>query len=155
MLLSPEVLAALIAVSLIWLVGLSAWLYNTTRHYQRLVGKTGRENLKFILEKILADSEATETHIKKVEESLEGLGKKSLGFVQKIGVVRFNPFSNTGGDQSFALALLDGQDSGIVILSLHGREGTRIYVKPIKAGRSLYELSKEEKQAIEEVREKR
>lgn len=155
MLLSSEVLAALIAITLIWLVGLSAWLYNTTRHYQRLVGKTGRENLKFILERILADSEKTEAHIKKVEESLEGLGKRSLGFVQKIGVVRFNPFSNTGGDQSFALALLDGQDSGIVVLSLHGREGTRIYVKPIKAGKSLYELSKEEKQAIEEAKEKR
>lgn len=155
MLLSSDVLAALIALSLIWLVGLSAWLYNTTRHYQRLIGTTGRENLKFILEKILADTEATETHIKKVEDSLDGLGKRSLGFVQKIGVVRFNPFSNTGGDQSFALAFLDGQDSGIVVLSLHGREGTRIYVKPIKVGKSLYELSKEEKQAIEEVKERK
>lgn len=155
MLLSSDVLAALIAVALIWLVGLSAWLYNMTRHYQRLVGKTGRENLKFILEKILADTEATEVHIKKVEGSLDSLGKRSLRFVQKIGVVRFNPFSNTGGNQSFALALLDGQDSGIVVLSLHGREGTRIYVKPIKGGKSLYELSKEEKQAIEEAKEKR
>lgn len=154
MLLSSEVLAALIVVSFIWLVGLSAWLYSTTRHYQRLVGKTGRENLKFILERILADGEKTEAHIKEVEEGLEGLGKKSLGFVQKIGVVRFNPFSNTGGDQSFALALLDGGDSGIVILSLHGREGTRIYIKPIKGGRSLYELSREEKQAIEEAKDK-
>ena len=155
MLLSPEVLAALMLVALIWLVGLSAWLYSTTRHYQRLIGKTGRENLKFILEKILADTEVTEAHIKKVEESLSGLGKRSLRFVQKIGVVRFNPFPNTGGDQSFALALLDGEASGIVVLSLHGREGTRIYVKPIKGGRSLFELSKEEKQAIEEVKEKR
>src|SRR3989344_5821662 len=78
--------------------------------------------------------------------------QKCITGVQRVGLVRFNPFSETGGDQSFALALLNGKDNGVVLLSLHGREGTRVYVKPVKDGESTYELSKEERQAIEEAR---
>jgi len=69
--------------------------------------------------------------------------------VHKVGIIRFNPFKDIGGDQSFALALLDGKDSGITISSLHTREGTRIYSKPITKGESeKYTLTEEEKAAI-------
>jgi hypothetical protein len=69
--------------------------------------------------------------------------------IHKVGIVRFNPFKDIGGDQSFALALLDGKNSGIVLSSLHTREGTRIYSKPIVKGESeKYTLTEEEKQAI-------
>lgn len=70
---------------------------------------------------------------------------------QKISVVRFNPFGDTGGDQSFVLAVLDAHDSGYVLTSIHGREGTRVYVKPIDYGKSKYTLSKEEKQALDQA----
>jgi len=69
--------------------------------------------------------------------------------VQKIGMVRFNPFSEIGGDQSFSVALLDGNDDGLVITSFYTREGNRVYGKPIKKGESQYALSKEEVKAIE------
>lgn len=69
--------------------------------------------------------------------------------VHKVGIIRFNPFKDIGGDQSFALALLDGKDNGITISSLHTREGTRIYSKPITKGESeKYTLTEEEKSAI-------
>jgi hypothetical protein len=67
---------------------------------------------------------------------------------QKISLVRFNPFGDTGGDQSFSLAVLDAQDSGYVLTSIHGREGTRVYVKPVDLGASKYTLSSEEQQAL-------
>ena len=67
---------------------------------------------------------------------------------QKISVVRFNPFGDTGGDQSFTLAVLDAHNSGYVLTSIHGREGTRVYVKPIDYGKSKYTLSSEEQQAL-------
>lgn len=67
---------------------------------------------------------------------------------QKISVVRFNPFGDTGGDQSFVLAVLDAHNSGYILTSIHGREGTRIYVKPIDFGKSKYTLSNEEQQAL-------
>lgn len=70
---------------------------------------------------------------------------------QKISVVRFNPFGDTGGDQSFALAVLDSHNSGYVITSIHGREGTRIYIKPVDYGKSKYTLSQEEQKALEQA----
>jgi hypothetical protein len=71
--------------------------------------------------------------------------------IQKVGVVRFNPFSDVGGNQSFVIALLDSKNSGLVISSLHGREGTRVYAKPVSAGKSEHHLSTEEIQAIKKA----
>jgi hypothetical protein len=68
--------------------------------------------------------------------------------VQRVGVVRFNPFEDTGGNQSFALALLDSQQDGIVVSSLHSRQNTRIYLKAIVGGRSETALSDEEAEAL-------
>jgi len=65
--------------------------------------------------------------------------------------VRFNPFGDTGGDQSFSLAVLDAHDSGYVLSSIHGRQGTRVYVKPIDFGKSKYQLSTEEDQALSQA----
>jgi hypothetical protein len=70
---------------------------------------------------------------------------------QKISIVRFNPFGDTGGDQSFSLAVLDAHDSGYVLTSIHGRQGTRVYVKPIDFAKSKYTLSAEEQQALNQA----
>ena len=71
--------------------------------------------------------------------------------LQKVGLLRFNAFNDVGGDQSFALALLDYQNNGAVILSLFGREGIRVYAKAIKNGKSEYNLAEEEEKAIEQA----
>lgn len=92
-----------------------------------------------------------EKNFEKLSEELENLKKESKFSVQKVGIVRFNPFSEVGGDQSFSIALLDGNDNGVVITSLYTREGNRVYGKPIKNGQSSYSLSEEEKQAIEKA----
>jgi len=68
--------------------------------------------------------------------------------VQYVGVVRFNPFEDTGGNQSFALALLDSKRDGIVVSSLHSRQNTRVYLKAIVGGRSETALSDEESEAL-------
>lgn len=73
---------------------------------------------------------------------------------QKISIVRFNPFGDTGGDQSFSLAVLDAHDSGYVLTSIHGRQGTRVYVKPIDFGDSKHQLSDEEQQALGQARKR-
>jgi len=111
-------------------------------------GKKEPENLK----EVLAQFKDLENNFEKLSEELESLKKESKFSVQKIGIVRFNPFSEVGGDQSFSIALLDGNDNGIVITSLYSREGNRVYGKPIKAGLSEYSLSEEEKQAIEKAK---
>ncbi|MDQ5823639.1 MAG: DUF4446 family protein [Chloroflexota bacterium] len=73
------------------------------------------------------------------------------GSVQNVGLVRFNPFQDTGGDQSFALALLDKRGDGVVISSLHTRTSTRMYARPIKAGAANSSLSEEEAQAVQQA----
>jgi hypothetical protein len=81
-----------------------------------------------------------------ISNTIHNLSQRSI---HKIGIIRFNPFKDIGGDQSFAIALLDGKDCGITISSLHTREGTRIYSKPITKGESeKYTLTEEEKSAI-------
>ena len=69
--------------------------------------------------------------------------------IQKIGLVRFNAFKDVGSDLSFAVALLDREDNGVVFNGIYGSESSNIYAKPIKNGESSYQLSDEEKYAIE------
>ena len=76
---------------------------------------------------------------------LEAAQRRSF---QRIGLVRFNPFEDTGGNQSFALALLDQAGDGFVISSLHARAGTRVYGKAIAGGASESNLSAEESEAL-------
>ena len=79
---------------------------------------------------------------------LEGAQRRAF---QRVGLVRYNPFEETGGNQSFALALLDAAGDGWVLSSLHARSGTRVYAKAIKAGRADAALSEEETAAIRQA----
>lgn len=87
--------------------------------------------------------------IKEIKKDLEVFKSVSLNDIQKMGLVKFNPFDETGGDHSFSLALLDGHKNGIIITSLHTRERTRLYVKDIASGKSKIELSSEEQKALQ------
>ncbi|MCA9381909.1 DUF4446 family protein [Candidatus Dojkabacteria bacterium] len=82
--------------------------------------------------------------IEDFNKRLDGFEKASEDYLQVINFKRFNPFQETGGDQSFLLALMDDTKSGVLITSLHSREGTRIYAKELKKGKSATNLSKEE-----------
>jgi hypothetical protein len=101
---------------------------------------------------ILSQAEELKEVDKEIQELFEisnKINNLALHSLHKVGVVRYNPFKDLGGDQSFAIALLDGKNSGLVISSLHTREGTRVYTKPVIKGESKkYPLTEEEKQAI-------
>ncbi|OGZ37215.1 MAG: hypothetical protein A3I88_02325 [Candidatus Portnoybacteria bacterium RIFCSPLOWO2_12_FULL_39_9] len=113
-------------------------------------GKNGSD-LEGVLFEEIKRLKKSEDEIKKILKSLKNLEKMTSLSVQKVGVVRFNPFKEMGGDQSFAIALLDAFNNGLVISSLYAREGTRIYSKPIEAGQSKYALSQEEKEALKKA----
>lgn len=106
------------------------------------------ENIKEIVEKL----RDLEKEIEKTKKELEIFRKESSCFIQKIGMVRYNPFSDVGSNQSFSVAFLDKDDNGVVITSLYSREENRVYGKTIKKGQSEYLLSDEEKQAIEKAK---
>jgi len=92
--------------------------------------------------------ERVDDRLHKLNTDYERLSVSAALASQKISIVRFNPFGDTGGDQSFSLAVLDAHNSGYVLTSIHGRTGTRVYVKPIDLGKSKYTLSDEEQQAL-------
>lgn len=107
------------------------------------------ENLK----EILSQFKDLKGDFEKISKELENLKEGGRFSVQKVGMVRFNPFKDVGGNQSFSIALLDGNDDGMVVTSLYTKEGNRVYGKPIKAGISEYLLSGEEKEAIKIAKE--
>lgn len=109
------------------------------------------KDLEAFLTDLSRKSQIQEKDIKKILERISKLEEVSKISFQKVGLVRYNPFKEVGGDQSFSLALLDKQNSGLVITSLYLREGNRVYAKPVTEKRSEYPLSEEEKRAMEKA----
>ena len=145
-------LGALTLVNMIFLAILWSrfWLYQKT---QRAL--LADEEIGDLAGIVLKHKKSLATHnknLKEIGKILEELVEQNHFNLQKVGLVRFNPFADTGGNISFAIALLDGRGNGIVISSLHGREGTRIYAKPVEKGESKHHLTGEEKEAITQAK---
>lgn len=142
------VLGSAVALVIIWGISLEIRFFSLRKRWQTIfAGKEGSD-----LEKLM--NEITESFAlskKEITEQARRL-KTVEGFlpqtIQKISTIRYNPFKDTGGDQSFSIAILDGENNGVVISSLFARDGNRIYAKPIEAGASKFELLAEEKEVL-------
>lgn len=109
------------------------------------------KNLRELVTRAITENKSINQRANKLESGIEEIAKIIQGSYQKFSMVRYNPFRETGGDQSFSLALLDLRDNGVVITSIHGREVDRIYAKEIVNGKSKHNLSAEEVEAIKEA----
>ncbi|MDW8098583.1 MAG: DUF4446 family protein [Anaerolineae bacterium] len=139
-------LAALaLAVAVYWL-----WrrIHALEARYRALMEGTTGGNLEEVLNQHMENVRQAVACALKAQELTDQLAREGQRHLQHCGIVRFNPFSNTGGDQSFCIALADGTGQGVVITSLHAREGTRIYAKPLVQWESPYPLTDEEREAI-------
>jgi hypothetical protein len=117
-------------------------------HYQRLV-RSGGASLEEVLDKQLDQMDRTAERVEQLDRLCQDIEQQLEHAVQRVGLVRFNPFTDTGGDQSFSIALLDGQNDGLVISSLFSRSETRVFAKPVQNGQSKYNLTAEEEEAIQ------
>lgn len=140
-------LAAVIGLS-IGVVVLARRLAYATRAYRGLVDEASGGSLGTTLVGQAARVEAVDARLGELAATFGTLETRSRGSLQHVGLVRFNPFEDTGSDQSFAIALLDADHSGIVVSSLHGRAGTRVFAKPITSGQATHALSDEESEAL-------
>lgn len=146
------IVASLSAIVL-WLIAISIFLYKAISHYNRLSKGVTSQNLSSLLEKILSEVDLSRKDVNELVRRCDKIESEGVFHAQKIGLLRFNPFSDTGGDQSFILAILNGKNDGILISSLHGRAGTRWYAKKVKDGKGVeHELSSEEKTAIKQAK---
>lgn len=150
---NTTILLVLAIVSLAWLGGLTYLWFSLRQKYGRIFDAKNNQDFYKILAELQTESNQRLGKIQHLQEALDQLKAESRNHLQKIGLVRYNPFADTGGNQSFVLAILDEKGSGFVITSLHSREATRIFAKPIKESKeSGYEFSKEEIQAILEAK---
>src|SRR3989344_8833321 len=133
----------------IWLLFISWILYKTRRHYHKLISNSKKQTIEEILEQLLSNDKKFSVEIEKLARIVMEIKEQSKIPLQKIGMVRFNPFERVGGEQSFVIAFLNKHNSGLVINFIYTREGLRTYSKRVKLGKGeKYDLSEEEKEAI-------
>jgi hypothetical protein len=148
----PYIFYLLFLVVVAWLVLLTIWVSHYVTHYNSLIKLSGKKDLRLILNDILHHMEQNQKNLLDLEKRHSKFEREAVKYLQKVGFLRFNPFSDTGGDQSFILAILDGKSDGLVLSSLHSRGTTRWYAKQIKKGKSeALELSKEEQQVVQKL----
>ena len=139
------------SIFFIWILVLTYFIFRLYFYYSRVTRGTKKESLVEILDTVLADQKKTGKILGEIYKRCDTLENEGLLHIQKVGLLRFNPFDDTGGDQSFILAMLDAQNSGIVISSLHTRTGTRWYAKKVLKGKGTeHELSDDERKTITE-----
>lgn len=138
-------------IVLIWLGGLTFFALKAIQTYQSLTSDIDKKNMAEVLKSLKKRTKKLETDTSQINDILDQLKLDLKPYVQKIGFVRYNPFGNTGGDQSFCLCLLDDRGNGILITSLHARQQTRIYTKEIvnNQPKEETELSKEERKCLQ------
>lgn len=124
-----------------------------SRRYKTLMRGVEGKNLEEIVLKNTKTLEQVLFTLNLAENRLNVIEQSSRKSVQKVAIVRFNAFRDMGGDLSYALALLDSSGSGLVISSIYGRDDARTYAKPVKEGKSSYQLSSEEEEAIKKALE--
>jgi hypothetical protein len=132
------------------------WLLFLTLKYRYIVSKAeilfsdkAPANLAATLKKYLEDVKVVEDHCFALDKTQKKIHKVAAEGLSKAGFVRYNPFGDVGGNQSFSLCLLNSANTGFVISSIHSREGTRVYAKTVVNGHSEYNLSDEELKAIQ------
>lgn len=136
-------------ILLLWCGALTYLFFKQQQNIQKVTKGGKRENIIELLSQVLETEKNLSKDLHEVNKKVEGLIFDSQLYIQKIGLVRFNPFNDTGGDQSFILALVDADDSGVVVSGLHTRNGTRWYAKKIENGHGVeHELSSDEVKAI-------
>lgn len=136
----------------VWLGLLSFFIFRQGKFLKSLFPKSGERDIRKKIEELIKTIEGFKGNISDLEAEVETIRSQGLKNIQRVELLRFNPYDDTGGSISFTVCLLDGQGSGIVITSLHARSGTRVFGKEVVLGKgSEFELSKEEESVIKKA----
>lgn len=147
-----ELVLIALGIVMLWLLVLTIFFWRTLSHYNRLIKGISEKSLTTVLERLLKESDLAKKDIDYLKDYYDRIKKEGLLHIQKVGLVRFNPFKDTGGDQSFVLSLTDGNDNGVLISGLYSRSGTRWYAKRVANGKGVeHELTEEESKALKQA----
>ena len=143
------ILGGLIIVLLIAFLLFFWKVVGLNKRYKKFMLKVGEgKDLQEDLENYMYRVERVENQNADILNQINGLDKDLEGCIQKVGILRYSAFQDTGSDLSFTLALLDEHDNGVVFNGIYSREMSNIYAKPVENGKSKYTLSEEEQEAI-------
>jgi hypothetical protein len=138
----------LVIILLIWAVSMSSRFRKLKKAHSKLIGDTGIPGLEDVLHSVHEHLNALDRRQQEQGAQLQQQERRLITMKGKVGVHRFNAFSDSGSDLSFSVAFINEEQDGLVITGIHGREQTFLYAKPIDKGQSAYMLTPEEKTAI-------
>ena len=143
---------SLIVLLMIGVIAMIVKLSKINKKYKKFMEKIGNgKNIEEDLETYMYRVEKVEKQNSEIYEYIKNMDEDMKKCIQKVGIVRYNAFKDTGSDLSFALALLDENNNGVVLNGIYSREMSNIYAKPVENGRSNYTISEEEQQAIQKA----
>lgn len=136
-------ISVIVVVLFIWIIVLEYRIKKLLR------GKTG-DDLEDLIGKINQDLEGLSRSKSEIRNDVAAIKERMKHYIRGVKTIRFNPFKDSGSNQSFATAFISDKGDGVVISSLYSRDRVGIYAKPLESHKSEYELNDEEKRAIVE-----
>ncbi len=138
---------------LIIILQLVLWMH-FDRKFKKLFGGTQATDLEGTIHTLHKKVEILKDHQNKTFENIDNINSRLAKSVRNIETIRFNPFPDAGGNQSFAIALLDEEGDGVVLSSLYARDRMSVFAKPVEKGAPVHELSSEEEEVLKKVKHK-
>jgi hypothetical protein len=135
----------------LWLGYLTYKIWKNGKFLEQLFPQGESRQIRGKLTEVLDSLKEIQEENSLIAGKLDELAQEGSNHIQRVEIMRYNPYNDTGGDQSFTSVLLDGKLNGFMITSLHSRSSTRIYTKIIKSGKSDLELSKEEEEVLKKA----
>jgi len=147
-----EILLLILFLITAGLAGFTFWeQMSLKKKYGQFLGGAEAKKVEEIIRGYSVEVDKALSQLDELAGCVAKLHKTQQFAISKVGLVRYNPFGDTGGDHSCSLAILDHMNNGVVISAVHARSGTRVYAKDILEGKSSHNLSKEEAKALEEA----
>ncbi|MEG0370928.1 MAG: DUF4446 family protein [Clostridium sp.] len=124
-------------------------LSRLNKRYKKLFRNSKKENIESMIVEYGIRVEEVLEYTRNVHKAYKGIDDRITSCTQKVGIVRYKAFDDIGSDLSFSVSLLDESDTGVILTGIYGRSESTVFAKPIDNGISKYDLSEEEKEAME------
>lgn len=142
------ILGVISIIALIWVLILQIRFSHHKKRLSSFFQGSQTQNLEEVLIKQFNQCQQCQNVLESLADFCQKSAKIASASIHKVGLIRFNPFDKVGSDQSFSIAFLNQEHTGLVLSSLYAQDGCRVYAKPILRGKSQYPLSTEEMEAI-------
>ena len=141
----------IIFILLLLVITMKLDISNMQQRYKRMMAGSSGESLEDLFTRSTDEISRFSSEQKDVVKNVQRMDELLSKAITRVAVVKFDAFPDTTSDMSYCVALLDDNNSGVIISAINGREESRSYAKPIENGSSEYKLTKEEEQALREA----